>query len=43
MVLPLGNEDDQIMVKITKTGENDFTKEAGDNFRFVPLLTGKVM
>lgn len=43
MVLPLGNEDDQIMVKITKTSENDFTKEAGDNFRFVPLLTGKVM
>lgn len=43
MVLPLGNDDDQIMVKITKTGENDFTKEAGDNFRFVPLLTGKVL
>jgi protein-L-isoaspartate(D-aspartate) O-methyltransferase len=43
MVLPLGNEDDQIMVKITKTSENDFTKEAGDKFRFVPLLTGKVL
>lgn len=43
MVLPLGNDDDQIMVKISKTGDNDYTKEAGDNFRFVPMLPGKVV
>lgn len=42
MVLPLGKEEDQIMLKITKTGERDFKKEAGDNFRFVPMLPGKV-
>ncbi len=42
MVLPLGNDDDQMMVKLTKTGENDFRKEVGDNFRFVPMLPGKV-
>lgn len=42
MVLPLGVEEDQVMVKITKTGANDYKKEAGDTFRFVPLLPGKV-
>lgn len=42
MVLLLGKEEDQIMLKITKTGERDFKKEAGDNFRFVPMLPGKV-
>ncbi len=42
MVLPLGSGDDQLMVKLTKTGESDFRKEVGDNFRFVPMLPGKV-
>lgn len=42
MVLPLGSGDDQLMVKLTKTGEGDFRKEVGDNFRFVPMLPGKV-
>ncbi|MFN3940613.1 MAG: protein-L-isoaspartate O-methyltransferase family protein, partial [Chitinophagales bacterium] len=42
MVLPLGKEEDQVMVKITKTGEQDFRKEVGDAFRFVPMLPGKV-
>lgn len=42
MVLPLGNGDDQLMIKLTKTGEKDFRKEVGDNFRFVPMLPGKV-
>jgi protein-L-isoaspartate(D-aspartate) O-methyltransferase len=42
MVLPLGNDDDQLMIKITKTGSNDYKKEAGDAFRFVPMLPGKV-
>ncbi|MBP8250577.1 MAG: protein-L-isoaspartate O-methyltransferase, partial [Chitinophagales bacterium] len=42
IVLPLGNDDDQMMVKMTKTGENDYRKEIGDNFRFVPMLPGKI-
>ncbi len=42
MVIPLGKDSDQLMVKITKTGEQDYSKEAGDNFRFVPMLPGKV-
>lgn len=41
-VLPLGNDDDQLMIKMTKTGENDYRKEMGDNFRFVPMLPGQV-
>ncbi|MEZ5014045.1 MAG: protein-L-isoaspartate(D-aspartate) O-methyltransferase [Chitinophagales bacterium] len=42
MVLPLGHQEDQMMVKITKTGPSDYKKEVGDNFRFVPMLPGKV-
>ncbi|MFI5172556.1 MAG: protein-L-isoaspartate(D-aspartate) O-methyltransferase [Chitinophagales bacterium] len=42
MVLPLGRDDDQMMVKITKTGASDYKKEVGDNFRFVPMLPGKI-
>lgn len=42
MVLPLGKEEDQMMLKITKTADNDYKKEVGDNFRFVPMLPGKV-
>jgi len=42
MVLPLGTGDDQLMIKLTKTGTHDFRKEVGDNFRFVPMLPGKV-
>lgn len=42
MVLPLGKQDDQMMLKITKTGETDYKKEVGDTFRFVPMLPGKV-
>ncbi len=42
IVLPLGNDADQMMVKMTKTGENDFRKEVGDNFKFVPMLPGKI-
>jgi len=41
-VLPLGNVDDQLMIKMTKTSENDYRKEMGDNFRFVPMLPGKI-
>lgn len=42
IVLPLGTGDDQLMIKLTKTSGGDFRKEVGDNFRFVPMLPGKV-
>ena len=37
MVIPLG-EDTQKMIRITKTGENDFMEEEFGNFIFVPML-----
>ncbi|MFN0275553.1 MAG: protein-L-isoaspartate(D-aspartate) O-methyltransferase [Chitinophagales bacterium] len=42
MILPLGSDDNQVMVRITKTSAHDYKKEAGDAFRFVPMLPGKV-
>lgn len=42
MVVPLGRGDDQTMVRITKTGENQFETIEGETFRFVPMLPGKV-
>lgn len=42
IVMPLGTGDDQLMIKLTKTGSGDYRKEVGDNFRFVPMLPGKV-
>lgn len=42
MILPLGNDNNQVMIKITKTSAHDYKKEAGDAFRFVPMLPGKV-
>jgi protein-L-isoaspartate(D-aspartate) O-methyltransferase len=37
MVIPVG-EDTQKMIRITKTGENDYAEEAFGNFVFVPML-----
>lgn len=37
LIIPLGNLDLQTMVKITRLGENDFTREDFEEFRFVPL------
>ena len=37
MVIPLG-EDTQKMIRVTKTGENDFMEEEFGNFIFVPML-----
>jgi protein-L-isoaspartate(D-aspartate) O-methyltransferase len=42
MILPLGNDENQVMIKITKTSAHNYKKEAGDAFRFVPMLPGKV-
>jgi len=37
MVIPLG-EDTQKMIRVTKTGENDFMEEEFGDFIFVPML-----
>lgn len=42
MILPLGSDNNQLMIKMTKTSDTDFKKEVGENFRFVPMLPGKV-
>ncbi len=41
MVLPLGDTNYQIMTRITKLTEDQFKYEKFDEFRFVPLLSGK--
>jgi len=38
LVIPVGDKDLQQMVRITRTGENEFNKETFDKFRFVPLI-----
>ena len=38
MVIPVGNEENQRMLKITKVNENEFLREEFGTFRFVPLL-----
>ena len=38
LVIPVGDEKSQKMLRITRTGEADFTKEEFSNFKFVPLL-----
>lgn len=42
MVIPKGDGTSQTMYRITRTGENDFHKEAFDEFAFVPFLKGVV-
>lgn len=41
LVIPVGNNQQQRMLKITRTGSTDYQREEYDNFRFVPLLKGK--
>ena len=40
MVLPLGEEKPQKMVRITKLNDEELRKERFDNFTFVPMLAG---
>jgi len=41
MVLPLGKEKPQKMVRVTKINETDITEENFDQFVFVPMLEGR--
>ncbi|WP_205500771.1 protein-L-isoaspartate(D-aspartate) O-methyltransferase [Rufibacter psychrotolerans] len=38
LVIPVGDTATQKMLRITRVGEEEFTKEEFDNFKFVPLL-----
>jgi protein-L-isoaspartate(D-aspartate) O-methyltransferase len=42
LVMPYGKGNVQKMLRITKVGENQFEQEEFDNFKFVPMLKGKV-
>jgi protein-L-isoaspartate(D-aspartate) O-methyltransferase len=41
MVLPLGKEHPQKMVRITRLSEDEINRETFDDFSFVPMLTGR--
>lgn len=41
MVIPVGAQEVQRMLRITKKGEDEYEQETFDNFSFVPMLTGK--
>ena len=40
LVIPVGGEDVQVMLKITRIDEDEFREEKFDYFKFVPLLEG---
>jgi protein-L-isoaspartate(D-aspartate) O-methyltransferase len=41
MVIPVGGQDVQRMLRITKMSDTEFDQEMFDNFSFVPMLAGK--
>ncbi len=42
LVLPLDTEKDQIMIRLRKCADGSFEREDFENFRFVPMLKGRV-
>jgi len=42
MVVPKGDQHQQIMYRITRVSENEYTEESFDKFAFVPFLKGVV-
>jgi protein-L-isoaspartate(D-aspartate) O-methyltransferase len=40
LVIPVGSHDSQEMLRITRTGPDDYRKERFGYFRFVPFLPG---
>lgn len=41
LVIPVGNDDKQMMLRITRVGKNDFEREEFADFKFVPLIGEK--
>jgi len=41
MVVPIGGDFSQKMARITRVAEDDFDQETFEEFRFVPMLSGK--
>lgn len=41
LVVPVGNQKSQVMVRITRTSENDYEEERLQHFKFVPLIGEK--
>jgi protein-L-isoaspartate(D-aspartate) O-methyltransferase len=41
LVVPVGDQKSQVMIRITRTGENDFKEERFSHFKFVPLIGEK--
>lgn len=41
MVIPVGSKETQVMFKVVRNSEDDFSKTALDAFRFVPLIGKK--
>lgn len=42
LVIPVGEGDTQQMIRLTKLMDGSFKQELFDNFRFVPLLQGRI-
>ena len=42
LVVPVENNNGQDMIRLVKTGDNEFEQEVFDRFAFVPMLKGKV-
>lgn len=40
--MPLGDNDEQTMLRLTKNQDGSLTEERFDKFVFVPMLKGKV-
>jgi protein-L-isoaspartate(D-aspartate) O-methyltransferase len=41
LVVPVGDQKSQVMIRITRTGENEFKEERLSHFKFVPLIGEK--
>lgn len=41
MVIPVGGQEGQRMLRLIKTSDRDYEQETYDNFSFVPMLSGK--
>ncbi|MEO1022344.1 MAG: protein-L-isoaspartate(D-aspartate) O-methyltransferase [Bacteroidota bacterium] len=41
LVIPVGDNEKQLMLRITRTSESDFEQEEFSNFKFVPLIGEK--